>query len=123
MLDVVAAFARAPTPREREGCPPWLERARDLLESHLTARVLLSDVARQVGVSASHLNRSFRRFYGQSAGSYLRARRLELAAQMLRDETKPLSLVALETGFCDQSHFTSAFKARFGVTPARYRTA
>ena len=32
-----------------------------------------------------------------------------------------LADVAGETGFADQAHFTRAFKAAFGLTPARYR--
>jgi AraC family transcriptional regulator len=36
-------------------------------------------------------------------------------------DRQPLAFLAVEAGFCDQSHFTRAFKRQFGVTPARFR--
>jgi len=33
---------------------------------------------------------------------------------------KPEVEVALETGFCDQSHFARAFKKKFGIPPGHY---
>jgi AraC family transcriptional regulator len=33
----------------------------------------------------------------------------------------PLAILAVEAGFCDQSHFTPAFRRHYGVTPARFR--
>ncbi|TML09662.1 MAG: helix-turn-helix transcriptional regulator [Actinobacteria bacterium] len=33
----------------------------------------------------------------------------------------PLAVLAVEAGFCDQSHFTRAFRRLYGVTPARFR--
>jgi AraC-like DNA-binding protein len=53
----------------------------------------------------------------------VRRLRVEWAASRLVSSDTPLSRLALEAGFVDQSHFTRAFKGRFGITPARYRTA
>jgi AraC-like DNA-binding protein len=51
-------------------------------------------------------------------GGYLRGLRLDAAARVLSGTGKPLAEVAADAGFYDQSHFTRAFKARFGMTPA-----
>lgn len=45
--------------------------------------------------------------------------RLNKALELLRSG-KPVNEVALETGFFDQSHFTRAFKKKFGTTPGQY---
>jgi AraC family transcriptional regulator len=68
-----------------------------------------------------HLARVFRRHLGCTPGDYLRRRRLERAAVLLRETARPLSDVALHCGFADQSHFANAFKRHTGVTPGSYR--
>jgi AraC-like DNA-binding protein len=42
-------------------------------------------------------------------------------AKRLLGGDRALSTVALECGFCDQSHFTRTFKAWTGITPGHYR--
>lgn len=44
-----------------------------------------------------------------------------LASKILLAGDTPLVHIAIECGFCSQSHFTTAFKAAEGITPARYR--
>jgi len=105
----------------REGCPPWLAAAVDQIEADPAADVHLSELARVAGVSAGHLARAFRGRFGCSVGAYVRTRRIARAASMIRDGELALAEVATAAGFYDQAHFTHAFKAQYGVTPAAYR--
>jgi transcriptional regulator GlxA family with amidase domain len=50
-------------------------------------------------------------------------RRLEFACGEVCFSEAPLSDVALAAGFCDQSHFSRAFKRHTGFSPAEYRAA
>ena len=43
------------------------------------------------------------------------------AADALARSSAPLGQIALDAGFADQSHFTRAFRAAYGVTPRRWR--
>jgi transcriptional regulator GlxA family with amidase domain len=65
----------------------------------------------------------FRARYGDSLGGYARGLRLDWAAEQLVRSEVPLARLACEAGFVDQSHFTRAFRARFGLAPGRYRAA
>ena len=47
--------------------------------------------------------------------------RLHASLEMLRDTSRDLSTIALDLGFADHSHFTMAFRRRFGVTPSGWR--
>ncbi|MCA1615370.1 MAG: AraC family transcriptional regulator [Acidobacteria bacterium] len=122
-LELLAESARA-TLRTGAGQPPrWLERAREMLRERPTEAPALSEIAAQVGVHRAHLAHEFRRFYGTTAGEYLRRIRIEQAARVVAETELPLSEVAAATGFYDQSHFSNAFKRATGSTPAQYRAA
>jgi AraC-like DNA-binding protein len=47
--------------------------------------------------------------------------RIRKAKTLLADVQMPLSAIALELGFADQSHFTKAFRRGSGITPGEWR--
>jgi len=108
------------------GCSPtrgekWVERARSLLLERFRESVTPGEIAAEIGVHQAHLARVFRTRYGESLGEFVRRLRLQWAAQQLASADLPLAVLAVEAGFCDQSHFTRAFRRQYGVTPARFR--
>lgn len=79
-------------------------------------------IARAVGVSRTRLYEMFAAFGGVRA--YIRERRLRLAARMLLDRRcadRPVSRIALDCGFVNDSAFSRAFRAQFGVTASDLR--
>ena len=95
-------------------------RARELLDAE-TARVVGSAELEAVsGLTRYELARQFRAALGTSPYRYSVMRRIDRARREL-DTGSTLADVAATTGFADQAHFTRVFKARLGVTPARYR--
>jgi len=103
------------------GYPRWLGAVLDQIEAEPAGELNLAALARSASVSAGHLARTFRATFGRSVGAYARERRLERAAAFLRSGRASLADVSSAVGFCDQAHFTRAFKAQFGVTPAAFR--
>jgi AraC family transcriptional regulator len=100
----------------------WLREARARLEqADARAAVRIDTLARELNVDAGHLVRSFRRAYGISPATFVRRRRLETAYRLVLESDSRLSDIALSTGFFDQSHFTRAFVAHFGVPPGSLR--
>ena len=98
-----------------------LDRVVDCLESDLAAPPAMAALARVAGLHPHHLMRAFREQRGETIGGYVRRRRLEIADAQLRHGALPLVDIALGAGFCDQSHFTRAFRLQFGVTPGSRR--
>jgi AraC-like DNA-binding protein len=78
-------------------------------------------VARQVGVSKSHLHRLVSVQAGVSPHAYLEKRRLKAARERLLHESLPVKTIAYQLGFHDTSHFTNWFKQRTGSTPTHFR--
>ncbi|MEX2151974.1 MAG: helix-turn-helix transcriptional regulator [Gemmatimonadaceae bacterium] len=101
--------------------PGWLLIVRDLLNDEWRAGVTVSRLAGAAGVHPAHLTRTFRRYYGRSLGSYVRALRLEWAVTRLLERRQSISEIACAAGFSDQSHFTREFRKHLGVTPGAYR--
>jgi AraC family transcriptional regulator len=100
---------------------PWQERrAKEIISANLDG-VPLADVARECRLSTSHFQRAFRRTVGMAPHKWLLSRRIELAKEKLRDDRLPLSDVALECGFGDQSHLTRVFTRLVGTSPGAWR--
>jgi AraC family transcriptional regulator len=99
-----------------------LDRIEAQLRASRPGRLTITDLAREAGVHPSHLARVFRQKYGCSLGRFLLDRRLEWAATRLARSEDPISRIALEAGFADQSHFTRRFLAYAGLTPRRFRS-
>lgn len=121
-LEALAIGLRArTTPDGGRRLPEWLEAARDLVHDRFRDGLEIAEIAEIVGVDASRLARAFRRRFGVPLGRYQRRLRLEWAAERLRSTDTPLSMIALDAGFYDQSHLTRHFRRHLGRTPGAYR--
>jgi AraC family transcriptional regulator len=95
---------------------------REAIDDRFGERELrIADLAAVAGVDPAHLARSFRAHYGTTAGAYLRAIRVQRAAEALARSSATLAQIALDSGFADQSHVTRVFQRIHGVTPQRWR--
>src|SRR5581483_6900540 len=94
-----------------EGLAPWqLRIAKDYLEEQSSSGISLTGLAKLVGLSQSRLARGFKASTGIAPYSWAMQARIRKAKALLTDIEMPLSVIALEVGFADQSHFTKAFK-------------
>lgn len=59
--------------------------------------------------------------FGVSARHYLTRLRIDRAGARLRQSDDPISLIALESGYGDQTAFTRQFRKRVGLSPGAYR--
>lgn len=110
--------------RQLDAASPWLRQARDALRDDPAFALQPGGLARlagQLAVHPVHLARSFRAALGTTPGDYARRQRLQTAAARLLRGDEGLAEVALAAGYFDQAHFTRAFGAAFGHTPARWR--
>ncbi|MEM8750798.1 MAG: AraC family transcriptional regulator [Pseudomonadota bacterium] len=98
-----------------------MERAREFIAENLNKPISMGDVAAQVGMTEFNFSRIFKWATGITPHQYLLDRRLAKARDMLTYSTEPLSAIAYDCGFSSQSHFTSTFGRRMGITPGEYR--
>src|SRR5271169_5721167 len=113
-----------PLPTSNKGLSPdRLRRVRDFVEAHLNDDLSLTVLADIACLSPYHFSRSFKEAAGVGPQRYVIQRRFERAKTLLRRTRQPLSLIAQEAGFADQSHLNSIFRREMGVTPGRFRAA
>jgi AraC family transcriptional regulator of adaptative response/methylated-DNA-[protein]-cysteine methyltransferase len=98
--------------------PDALERARELLDRSDEAPSL-NELARRVGLSPSHLQRSFRRAYGVSPAEYSRARRFGEFKRALREGASVTDAI-YDAGFGSGSRVYEHSDRLLGMPPARY---
>ena len=93
----------------------------DYIQDHYSETLTISSLAARAGMSESSFVRAFHAVFSLSPGRYITITRLNAARRLLEDSDSLLSEIALECGFCDQSHFCRVFKAMRGLTPGEYR--
>lgn len=103
--------------------PAWLLRIRHELEAAFSAPVSVAALAMVVDRNPNYVTSAFRRRFGVPPVEYAHRRRVEWTARVLATTKLPLSRIAQEAGFADQSHMTRLFMRYFGITPGAYRDA
>lgn len=95
--------------------------AHDALVADLSAPCSIEGLARRYGMPLTAFKACFKGVYGVPPYAYLKAFRMERAAQLLRETDRRIADVALEVGYESPSKFAAAFKQQFDVTPSAYR--
>jgi AraC-like DNA-binding protein len=85
-------------------------------------KVTVASLARQVGMSPSHLAHTFTAQVGEPPLSWLEGRRIARAQQLLLTTDQPVKRIAQECGFADGEHLARRFRARIGQGPGAWRT-
>jgi AraC-like DNA-binding protein len=101
--------------------PAWLWAIVDHLHADWRATQSVRALALRFGVSAQHICRTFKRHLGITIQQYGVLLRLDRARGLLWGTGMPISEVAAETGFADQSHLTRVLGVHSERTPARLR--
>ncbi|MDN5896229.1 MAG: helix-turn-helix domain-containing protein [Nocardioides sp.] len=93
----------------------------DLIESDPTV-ILVEDAVSALGVSVRTLQRLAIKYVGLSPSAMIRRRRLQEAAQLIREQPDAdLATAATELGYAHHGHLTREFRSVLGSTPSRYR--
>lgn len=100
--------------------PRWLGSFLDYLDDTFEQRWSLETMAAEMGIHPVYLCRTFSQHLGCTLGEYIRMQRVMRGWQLLAMGAGTVAQIACQSGFCDQSHFTRAFKSHFGITPGSW---
>ncbi|HKO74175.1 MAG TPA: AraC family transcriptional regulator [Gaiellaceae bacterium] len=100
-----------------------LLRAKDLMDARYREPLEVPVLARAARLSPAHFSREFKRTFGETPHQYLLTRRLERAAELLRNTDRSVAEVCFAVGLASVGSFTTSFKRAFGMTPTAYRAS
>lgn len=119
--ELFAAIPGATAKPARSAGGDWVRQARQLLESGELS-LSVRDVADTLGLHPVSLARTFRSRLSCTPGEYRQRGRVRRALALLAQSSDSLGIIALDAGFCDQSHLCRSFQSQLGMTPGTYRT-
>jgi transcriptional regulator GlxA family with amidase domain len=98
-----------------------LLRAKDLMDARYREPLDVPTLAHAAKLSPAHFSREFSRAFGQTPHQYLLHRRLERAAELLRNTDRSVAEICFAVGLASVGSFTTSFGRDFGVSPTAYR--
>lgn len=98
------------------------DRVFEYIDRHLFEPLSIDELSQQAYFSRFHFQRQFSAYTGLSTTRYIQLLRLRKASyQLVFQERRPITEIALETGFGNAESFSRAFKKCFGQTPTQFR--
>lgn len=95
--------------------------AREYIIEHFSENCSLERIAGEVNLSPNYLHTAFKEAFGETPYAYVTKKRIEKAKRLISAGRESMLDIALETGFCSQSHFGKVFKSQTGMTPKEYK--
>jgi transcriptional regulator GlxA family with amidase domain len=100
---------------------PRVQKVVHLIQTDLSRRVTLAEMARAVNLSAVHLRTLFKSEIGMTPVQYQKKLRLLEARHLLESTFLNVQEIMMRVGLSDDSHFVRDFKKVYGLTPVQYR--
>ena len=126
VVHLASAHGGRPHPQAEAGRRGMLalvqeRRVRERMLDTLNGDPSTAELAALCDLSRSQFTRAFRQTTGMPPHRWLLVQRVARAKELLARTALPISEVALECGFADQSHLTRVFSKACGVGPGRWR--
>ncbi len=100
---------------------PSIQRALTYINNTYRKPLTLEEAAEQAQLAPNYFSECFHKATGVSFQTYLHNLRMKFAAAMLISSDLPITDICYASGYNTLSHFTRAFKNKYGLTPTSYR--
>lgn len=98
-----------------------IKRVKEYIDEHILEDILLEDVAEYVYISRTHLSRIFSEQTGETFQQCLSRKKMEKAAELLRDPKYKIYQVGEMLGYKTARYFSKLFYNFWGYYPNQYR--
>lgn len=94
---------------------------KQIIEANLFTQLTIEELAQQNNLSVSSFKREFAKIYQDTPANYIKAKKLEKAAELLLISDQRISEIAFDCGFNDLANFTKSFTQKYKIAPSNYR--
>lgn len=84
--------------------------------------ITVEAVTKELGYTRQYVSGRFHRVTGRLLSHFLKEKRLEKAAKLLKAGNLRVSHIARRCGFDSENYFRQQFRVRFGMSPRQFRT-
>jgi AraC-like DNA-binding protein len=91
---------------------------RNIIISNLKKPFSLKELAHQVGTNEFTLKKGFKTIFGTTVFGFLNDLKMEKAQNLLTEQELTITQVAELVGYKNATHFTTAFKKKYGTLPS-----
>lgn len=98
-----------------------ISKAVQRIQTNFSERLSIADLAAHSSLSERQFRRQFHEIFEMSPQEFILKTRIQAACKVLKQGDAPISDVAINCGFCDQSSFTHQFRKYLGITPLQFR--
>lgn len=99
----------------------YVESAKTYILENLNEVLSVKDVAKHVSLNPEYFTRLFKRSTGTNIKDFIIECKITAAKDLLQNSSLPITIIALELGYSNFSHFTQTFKKITNLTPSEYR--
>tara|TARA_B100001109_G_scaffold180807_1_gene148204 strand:- start:26 stop:898 length:873 start_codon:yes stop_codon:yes gene_type:complete len=98
-----------------------IQKAKYIIISNMTNPPSLVELSNEINLSLKKLKEGFKKIYGKPVYQYLLEYKMELAKKLLLENSYNVNEVSLKLGYSTSSHFITAFKNKYGLTPKNFK--
>lgn len=100
----------------------YVQKSIEYISANYSYPITVEDISAYVGLSRSHLFRTFEQVLQQSPKEYLTDFRMKQACYLLKHSDLSITAIANSVGFDNSLYFSKTFHKRTGMAPKEYRT-
>lgn len=112
---------RVRTCKQNKKYSPPVAACLEYISTHVTERITLDEMARELGYAAYYLSGKVKEETGESVGSIIKRQKIETAKEMLRNPTQGAAEIGEQLAFSSPSFFSATFRKYTGMTPSEYQ--
>ena len=98
-----------------------IKKAKDIVIENMTNPPSLVELSEEINLSLKKLKEGFKKIYGKPVYQFLIEYKMELAKKLLSENDYNVNEVSLKLGYSTASHFITAFKNKYGLTPKNFK--
>lgn len=126
--EFLALFFNKDEDKDVEQCPflkdeenvKRVREAKQIILARASDPPTIAELSREIGLNEYRLKEGFKNIYGKTVFQFLNDHRMDTARNFLDNGKLKVNEVAYQIGYTNPSHFISAFKKKFGLTPKKY---